>query len=33
MLRTIFISIVTPLLVAIARVAAVVLDTGRFTIP
>jgi hypothetical protein len=33
MLRTIFISIVTPLVVAIARVAAVVLDTGRFTIP
>ena len=30
MLRTIFISIVTPLLVAFARVVAVLLDTGRF---
>jgi hypothetical protein len=33
MLRTIFISIVTPLVVAIARVATVVLDSGRFTLP
>jgi hypothetical protein len=30
MVRTIFISIVTPLLVAIARVAVVLLDSGRF---